>query len=95
LIGAEVDMGAEECAGVRLEEAGDALGQRHPRRERVTGSGPGGERAPEVCAPLVSRTPLSFGKRSYGLLPVISAALMAPIEVPMIQSRSTPASCSA
>jgi hypothetical protein len=30
MIGAEVDMGAEECAGVRLEEPGNALGQRHP-----------------------------------------------------------------
>jgi hypothetical protein len=50
LIGAEVDMGAEECAGVRLEEAGDALGQRHPRRERVTGSGPGGGNAPQKFA---------------------------------------------
>jgi len=25
MIGAEVDMGAEECAGVRLEEPGNAL----------------------------------------------------------------------
>ena len=38
---------------------------------------------------------LSFGKRSSGLLPVMMPALMAPIEVPMIQSGSTPASCSA
>jgi hypothetical protein len=37
----------------------------------------------------------NLGSRSSGSLPAISAALMAPIEVPMIQSGSMPASCSA
>ena len=30
IVGAEIHMGAEEGAGVRLEEPGNALGQRHP-----------------------------------------------------------------
>ena len=37
----------------------------------------------------------SLGSRSSTRLPAMMAALMAPIEVPMIQSGSTPASCSA
>ena len=37
----------------------------------------------------------SLGSRSSGLLPAMMLALMAPIEVPMIQSGSMPASCSA
>ena len=37
----------------------------------------------------------SVGSRSSTRLPAMMAALMAPIEVPMIQSGSTPASCSA
>ena len=38
---------------------------------------------------------LSFGRRSSTLLPAMRLALMAPIEVPISQSGSTPASCSA
>jgi hypothetical protein len=37
----------------------------------------------------------SRSKRRSRALPAISAALMAPIDVPMIQSGSMPASCSA
>jgi hypothetical protein len=37
----------------------------------------------------------SRGRRLCGALPAIRLALMAPIEVPMIQSGSMPASCSA
>ena len=37
----------------------------------------------------------SAGKRLFASLPAIRPALMAPIEVPMIQSGSMPPSCSA
>ena len=37
----------------------------------------------------------SLASRSCGSLPAIRPALIAPIEVPMIQSGSMPASCSA
>jgi hypothetical protein len=38
---------------------------------------------------------VSRARRSCGALPAIRLALMAPIDVPMIQSGSIPASCSA
>ena len=37
----------------------------------------------------------SRGKQACGVLPAMTAALMAPIEVPITQSGSMPASCSA
>jgi len=40
-----------------------------------------------------SQNSFSIGRRLCGALPAIRLALMAPMEVPMIQSGSMPASC--
>ena len=54
-------------------------------------------KAPSNCLPCSTRlqNSRSLASRSPGALPAIKAALIAPIEVPITQSGSTPASCSA
>ena len=94
VVGAERDVGAKERKGVRREEAGqtsrnggpvcESLGDlRRPERPRSIG----GRRA--------ARTPPRQRACLPGSLPTMIEALMAPMEVPMTQSGSMPASCSA
>ena len=54
-----------------------------------------GKAPQKVARSTLCQNSLSLAKRSSGLLPAMMAALIAPIEVPMIQSGSTPVSCSA
>ena len=58
-------------------------------------SGEDQNRSSGVLPPKPSQNSRSFATRFFGALPAMSAPLIAPIEVPMTQSGSTPPSISA
>ena len=94
-IDAERHMRAEERAGIGLEERRDAAEQRLPVAKSCPECRSTTARRTAGDAPCAARTPAAApGARGAGL-PAMRLALMAPIEVPMIQSGSMPASCSA
>ena len=87
-------MRAHERHRIRLEEAGDAA--EHGVQYETVSLNPGQGDAFQMSLRVMRRqNSCSRGSRFSGSLPAISPALMAPMDVPMIQSGSRPASCSA
>ena len=95
MLGAERYMWSEEGAGVGLKKPGDAL-MIVGHDDRASASRPsGGTRSTKVARSTRCQNSWSRASDPRGLLPAMRLALMAPIEVPMIQSGSMPASCRA
>ena len=95
LVGAERKVGAGMGKRVGFEEPGNALRERRPVGQLFADAGiPPAKLGTGRCS-IRFQNSRKRGNRSCGALPAIRPALMAPIEVPMIQSGSIPASCSA
>ena len=96
VVGAQRELRAPEGQRIGLEETGNAGAQRVPvgQRLRQSAATPADRCQSDLCA-MRCQNSSSLGRRLPGSLPAIRLALMAPIEVPMIQSGSMPASCSA
>ena len=81
---------------IGFEETGDAAGHRVQAGQCLRKLRPGGRAVPELLERHAIPEFLQLGQAVVrGSLPAIRLALMAPIEVPMIQSGSMPASCRA
>src|SRR5262249_3257578 len=89
------DVCAPECRQIGLEESGmplTSVDQYDHASESPVHAGTNGHARGRS---ILFQNSSSFVRRYSGLLPAMMLALIAPIEVPTIQSGSTPASCSA
>jgi hypothetical protein len=91
-IGPQRDVGAEERRRIRLEEAGNSAGHGRPCRKGIRQPRQRRRDAPEGVA---LDAPPDRSSRCATAFPAMMAALIAPMDVPMIQSGSTFASCRA
>ena len=89
-------MRAPEGERIWLEEARNAAEQRSTNRTVLArAQASSTDASSQALLASAARIHCSLASRLSGSLPAIRLALMAPIEVPMIQSGSMPASCSA